>query len=142
MHANPSDDVLRHLLETATVIAVVGASSKPDRPSHGIMRKLQSVGYRVIPVNPNEVEVLGERAYPSLDRVPGPVDIVSVFRRAESVAPIAGQAVAIGAVALWLQTGIVSEEAAARAEAGGLIVVMDQCIGVTHTLLQVPPKAR
>ncbi len=132
---NPSDAELKQILTDATVIAMVGASSNPDKASHGIMRKLQSVGYRVIPVNPRETEILGERAYPSLIDVPERVDIVNVFRRAEETPGIADEAVTIGAKALWLQTGIVSEDAAARAAAGGLVVVMDACIGATHSLL-------
>jgi predicted CoA-binding protein len=139
-HANPSDAELKQLLTDATTIAMVGASSNPDKASHGIMQRLQSVGYRVIPVNPRETEVLGERSYPSLIDVPERIDIVDVFRRAEDTPGIADDAVTIGAKALWLQTGIVNEEAAARATAGGLIVVMDACIGATHSLLRVPPK--
>src|SRR5229473_2031187 len=119
-HQNPSDQELKQLLTDATVIAMVGASSNPEKASHGIMQKLQRAGYRVIPVNPREQEVLGERAYPSLKDIPDRIDIVDVFRRAEDTPPIADEAVAIGAKALWLQTGIVSEEAAARAKAGGL----------------------
>jgi predicted CoA-binding protein len=141
-HANPSDSELKQLLADATVIAMVGASSNPDKASHGIMRKLQSVGYRVIPVNPRETEILGERSYPSLLDVPERVDIVDVFRRAEDTPGIADEAVTIGAKALWLQTGIVNEDAAARAKAGGLIVVMDLCIGATHSLLRVPTKLK
>lgn len=140
MHVNPTDDVLRQLLSESRTVAMVGASSDPEKSSHGIMRKLQQVGYRVIPVNPRETEVLGEKAYPSLDDVPRPIDIVDVFRRAEDTPPIADQAVRIGARALWLQQGIVSEEAAARGKAGGLIVVMDACIATMHTLLKVPGK--
>jgi predicted CoA-binding protein len=139
-HANPSDAELKQLLTDATTIAMVGASSNPDKASHGIMQRLQSVGYRVIPVNPRETEVLGERSYPSLIDVPERIDIVDVFRRAEDAPGIADDAVTIGAKALWLQTGIVSEEAAARATAGGLMVVMDACIGATHSLLHVPSK--
>src|SRR3954467_14819284 len=139
-YANPPDTELKRLLTEATTIAMVGASSNPDKTSHGIMQKLQSVGYRVIPVNPRETEVLGERAYPSLLDVPERIDIVDVFRRAEDTPSIADEAVTIGAKALWLQTGIVSEDAAARAEKGGLVVVMDACIGATHSLLRVPPK--
>jgi predicted CoA-binding protein len=135
---NPPDDVLRTLLTEARTIAVVGASSKPHRPSNGIVQKLLSAGYRVIPVNPNETEVLGQKAYPSLESVPGKVDIVDVFRRAEDTPAIADSAVSIGARALWLQQGIANEQAAARAMAGGLTVVMDQCIGVTHTILGIP----
>src|SRR3954468_25028920 len=115
-HANPSDQQLKQLLTDATTIAMVGASSDPDKASHGIMRKLQHAGYRVIPVNPHETEILGERSYPSLLDVPGRIDIVDVFRRAEDTPAIADDAVTIGAKALWLQTGIVSDEAAARAK--------------------------
>ncbi len=139
-HANPSDAELKQLLTDATTIAIVGASSNPDKASHGIMQKLQSVGYRVIPVNPRETEILGERSFPSLIDVPERIDIVDVFRRAEDTPGIADEAVTIGAKALWLQTGIVSEDAAARASAGGLTVVMDACIGATHSLLRVPRK--
>src|SRR5438128_11656145 len=139
-HANPSDQQLRELLTNATTIAIVGASSNPDKDSYGIMQKLQRAGYRVIPVNPRETEILGERAYPSLIDVPERIDIVDVFRRAEDTPAIADDAVTIGAKALWLQTGIVSEDAAHRATAGGLIVVMDACIGATHAMLQVPLK--
>ncbi len=141
-HSNPSDAELKQLLTDATTIAMVGASSNPDKASHGIMQKLQSVGYRVIPVNPRETEILGERAYPSLVDVPERIDIVDVFRRAEDTPGIADEAVTIGAKALWLQTGIVSEDAAARAKAGGLMVVMDACIGAAHPLLRVPKKTR
>ena len=140
-HRNPSDDDLRRLLAGASTIAMVGASSNPDKASYGIMKKLQRVGYRVIPVNPHEAEVLGERSYPSLLDVPERVDIVDVFRRPEDTPAIADEAVKIGAKALWLQTGIVNEEAAARASAGGLAVVMDACIGASHSLLRIPPKA-
>jgi uncharacterized protein len=139
-HHNPPDDVLRQLLTSASTIAMVGASSNPDRPSNGIMRKLLSAGYRVIPVNPNETSVLGERAYASLADVPEPIDIVDVFRRAEFTPAIADEAVKIGAKALWLQSGVVNDEAAAKAEAGGLMAVMDACIGVMHSVLRVPRK--
>ena len=140
MHANPSDDDLRQLLTEAKTVAVVGASSNPERSSHGIMRKLQSAGYRVIPVNPNETELLGEKAYARLEDIPAPVDIVNVFRRPEHTPPIADSAVAIGARALWLQSGITHEDAAARATAGGLVVVMNACIGVMHSMLRVAKK--
>ena len=140
MHNNPSDTELKQLMEHATTIAVVGASSKPDRASYGIMRKLQSVGYHVIPVNPRETEVLGERAYGSLSEIPVPVDIVDVFRRSEYTPPIADEAVKIGAKVLWLQSGIENEEAARRARAGGLTVVMDSCLGTMHAVLRGPHK--
>jgi len=141
-HQNPSDSQLKTLLTNASTIAIVGASSNPDKASYGIMQKLQKVGYRVIPVNPRETEILGERSYPSLAEVPERIDIVDVFRRPEDTPAIADEAVKIGAKALWLQTGIASEEAAAKAEAGGLLAVMDACIGATHALLQVPPKPK
>jgi predicted CoA-binding protein len=139
-HRNPPDQDLTQLLTSAKTIAMVGASSKPDRSSHGIMRKLQQVGYHVIPVNPHETEVLGERAYPSLTEVPDRIDIVDVFRRAEYTPAIADEAVKAGAKALWLQQGIENEDAAARAAAGGLTVVMDACIGTMHSILRVPKK--
>ena len=141
-YVNPSDQETKALLTAATTIAMVGASSNPDKASHGIMRKLQRAGYRVIPVNPRETEVLGERAYASLVDVPERIDIVDVFRRPDDTPAIADEAVTIGAKALWLQTGISNEDAAARAKAGGLMVVMDACIGATHALLQIPPKTK
>jgi hypothetical protein len=121
---------------------MIGASSNPDKASYGIMQQLQKRGYHVIPINPRETEVLGERAYASLADVKEPIDIVDVFRRAEDTPAIADEAVEIGAKALWLQTGIVNDDAAARAEAGGLMAVMDACIAATHALLQVPPRER
>src|SRR5258708_1947053 len=139
-HANPSDDELKTLLTNATTIAMVGASSNPDKASYGIMQKLQKAGYKVIPVNPRETEILGERSYPSLIDVPERIDIVDVFRRAEDTPAIADDAVTIAANALWLQTGITSEAAAAGAKAGGLTAVMDLCTGATHSLLRIPPK--
>ena len=141
-HQNPSDQELTQLLTDATTIAMVGASSNPDKASYGIMQKLQRAGYRVIPVNPRESEILGEPSYPSLVDVPERIDIVDVFRRAEDTPGIANEAVTIGAKALWLQSGIASEDAAERATKGGLITVMDTCIGATHSLLRVPPKTR
>jgi predicted CoA-binding protein len=139
-HTNPSNDDLRQLLTSATTIAIVGASGNPDKASHGIMQKLQHAGYKVIPVNPKEPEILGERAYPSLLDIPEKIDIVDVFRRAEDTPSIADDAVKIGAKALWLQSGISNEDTATRGEAGGLQVVMDACIGATHSMLRVPPK--
>jgi len=140
-HRNPTTAEIRALLTEAKTIAMVGASSNPGKASHGIMQKLQRAGYHVIPVNPREKEVLGERAYASVADIPERVDIVDVFRRSEDTPPIADEAVKIGAKALWLQTGIVNDDAAARAKAGGLMVVMDACIGATHALLRIPSKA-
>jgi predicted CoA-binding protein len=138
---NPSNDELTRLLTDAAVIAMVGASSNPDRPSHHIMARLQRAGYRVIPVNPRETEVLGERAYESLADVPVKIDIVDVFRRPEDTPAIADEAVKVGARALWLQEGISNDDAAARAQAGGLRVVMNKCIGATHAALRIPAKS-
>jgi uncharacterized protein len=139
-HTNPSDDELRSLLTNAQTIAMVGASSNPDRASYGIMQKLQKVGYKVIPVNPRETEVLGEHSYPSLADVPGPIDIVDVFRRAEDTPEIADEAVKVHAKGIWLQTGIANDAAAERAERGGLLAVMDACIASTHSFLKIPKK--
>jgi predicted CoA-binding protein len=139
-HQNPSEDQLRKLLTDARTIAVVGASSSPDKPSHGIMKKLLAAGYRVIPVNPRETEVLGQKAFASLRDVAEKVDIVDVFRRAEETPSIADDAVAIGAKAIWLQSGISNDETARRAQAGGVMTIMDACIGVEHSLLRIPPR--
>src|SRR2546430_7652954 len=139
-HRNPTTEEIRSLLTSAKTVAMVGASSNPEKASHGIMQKLQRAGYHVVPVNPREKEVLGEKAYASLLDIPEHIDIVDVFRRSEDTPPIADEAVKIGAKALWLQTGIVNEDAAARAKAGGLTVAMDACIGATHAPLRIPPK--
>jgi predicted CoA-binding protein len=121
---------LRSLLGEAKVVAVVGISSKPFRPSHDVASYLQEHGYRIVPVNPNETEVLGERAYPTLLDIPRElrVDVVDVFRRAEHTPEVARDAVTIGARVLWLQEGIVNEEAARIAAEGGLDVIMGVCI--------------
>jgi predicted CoA-binding protein len=123
-------DELRSLLGEARVIAVVGISSKPWRPSHEVASYLQEHGYRIVPVNPNEAEVLGEQVYPTLRDIPEDVrvDVVDVFRRAEHTPDVARDAVAIGARVLWLQEGIVSDEAARIASEGGLDVIMGVCI--------------
>jgi predicted CoA-binding protein len=139
-HINPSNEDLKQLLVEANTIAMVGASSSPDKTSHEIMKRLLAAGYRVIPVNPRETEVLGQKAYPSLDAIAEPVDIVDVFRRSEDTPPIADEAAKIGAKALWLQIGVSNEETAERAKAAGLVVVMNKCIGATHLALGVPRK--
>jgi predicted CoA-binding protein len=113
-------------------IAVVGLSSDPSRPSYGVARYMQRQGYRIIPVNPNEDEVLGEQAYATLRDVPVPVDVVDVFRRSEYVPEVVDDAIAIGAPVLWLQQGVINPQAASRAQAAGLAVVMDRCIKVEH----------
>jgi predicted CoA-binding protein len=120
------------ILRRYHTIAVVGLSSDVTREAHGVARYMQEAGYRIIPVHPNETEVLGEKAYPDLASVPGPVEIVDVFRRAEFVPAIVDAAIAAGAKAIWLQEGIRHEEAAARARAAGLDVVQDSCIRSVH----------
>ena len=133
------DDVQR-ILETTKSIAVVGLSDKPDRDSYQVAAYLQRQGYRIIPVNPRMTEVLGEKAYPSLRDIPAPVDVVQIFRRSEDVPPIVEDAIAAGAKVVWMQSGIVNEEAAARAEAAGLKVVMDACMRATHRTLRSAGK--
>jgi predicted CoA-binding protein len=128
----PADAQIAELLRTAKVIAVVGLSSKKWRASYGVAEFLQSAGYRIIPVNPREKEVLGEKAYARLEDVPQKPDIVNVFRRSEAVPEIVESAIRIGAKAVWMQESVVHEEAAARARAAGLLVVQDTCILKEH----------
>ncbi|MGC9220260.1 MAG: CoA-binding protein [Solirubrobacteraceae bacterium] len=135
-------DVIARVVADAHTVAVVGLSANPSRASHSVAAYLQQHGYRVIPVNPNEVEVLGERSYPSLLDIGEPVDIVDVFRRPEVLVPIARDAVSIGARALWGQFGVVSLQAAQIAREGGLEVVMDRCLKVEHAHLSQRPSDR
>lgn len=128
---------IAELLTSARAIAVVGLSSRRARPSYSVSEYMQSAGYRIIPVNPQESEVLGEKAYPDLDSVPAPVDIVDIFRRAEYVPEIVEAAIRIGAKAVWMQEGVVHEEAAERARAAGLTVVMDRCILKEHRKMKL-----
>lgn len=132
----PEDDRLRELLGEWKTIAVVGLSSDFMKPSWRVASYLQAVGYRVIPVNPEETEVLGETAYPSLADVPEAIDLVDVFRRPEYTPDVAEQAVAVGAKAVWLQEGIVNDEARRIAEDAGLDVVMGLCIKTVHRWLR------
>lgn len=130
-------DILRRQLCDCKTIAVVGISSDPAKPSHYVPKYLQQHGYRIVPVNPRYQEVLGETCYPSLAAIPFPVDMVNVFRPAPDCPPVATDAAAIHARVLWLQLGIVSEEARRIAEAAGMTVVMDKCIKVEHARLGV-----
>jgi uncharacterized protein len=125
-------DAIGELLKSARVIAVVGLSSNPMRPSYGVAEYMKNAGYKIIPVNPNETEVLGERAVARLEDIREKVDIVDVFRRSEFVPEVAESAIAIGAKALWLQEGVIHEAAAKRARDAGLFVVMDKCILKEH----------
>ena len=136
MHRNPDNAGIRTLLENARTIAVVGLSDKPHRTSHAIARALQGYGYKIIPVNPNlSGPVLGEEPYATVEEIPHPVDIVDVFRRSAEVMPVARDAVAAGAQALWMQSGVINDEAAAFARDHGLTVVMDRCIKVERAIL-------
>jgi uncharacterized protein len=125
-------NTIPELLESSRTIAVVGISGKRFRPSHGVSEYMQRAGYRIVPVNPLETEVLGEKAWPDLDSIPERVDIVNIFRRSEFVPELVEAAIRIGARAVWMQEGVVHEEAARRAEAAGLAVVMDRCILKEH----------
>ena len=136
MHQNPGPEVIRGLLSGARTVAVVGLSDRPHRTSHAIARALQGFGFRIFPVNPNlEGPVLGEEPYGRVQEIPEGVDIVDVFRRSETVMPVAEDAVAAGAKALWMQSGVVNEPAASYAREHGLTVVMDRCIKVDYAYL-------
>jgi predicted CoA-binding protein len=130
--AKSGTDIILGLLKKYKTIAVVGLSSNPMRPSFGVTEYMHSVGYRIIPVNPNETEVLGEKSYARLEDVPEKIDIVNVFRRAEDVPPVVESAIRIGAKVVWMQQGIENEEAAEKARAAGLVVIEDACILVEH----------
>jgi hypothetical protein len=121
-----------NLLRSSRTIAVVGLSNRRSRPSHGVSEYMQSQGYKIIPVNPNEDEILGEKSLATLDDVREKVDIVDIFRRSESVPEIVDAAIRIGAKGIWMQEGVVHEEAAAKARQAGLEVVMDRCILKEH----------
>ena len=136
MHENPDGRGIRDLLDRARTVAVVGLSDRPYRTSHAIAAALQGYGYRIFPVNPNlGGPVLGEEPYGRVADIPATVDIVDVFRRSEKVMPVAEDAVAAGAKVLWLQSGVINEEAAAYAAEHGLTVVMDRCIKVDYASL-------
>jgi uncharacterized protein len=125
----------KQILQKYKTIAVVGLSSTPWRASYGVSEYMQNAGYRIIPVNPNETEVLGEKAYPTLEDVPAPFEIVDIFRRPEYVPDIVESAIRLNAKVIWMQLGVVHEAAAARARAAGLEVVMDRCILQDHSAL-------
>jgi predicted CoA-binding protein len=134
------DEDIAELLRNARTIAVVGASDRPDRPSYGVMRFLQEQGYRVLPVNPqiSETHVLGEFVWRELSEIGIPIDIVDIFRRSEMAGEAVDQAIFAGAKAVWMQLGVTDEEAAARAEAAGLKVVMDRCPKIEIARLGLP----
>jgi predicted CoA-binding protein len=125
-------DTITDLLRHSKTIAIVGLSSNPLRPSHEVASYLQRVGYQIIPVNPNESEILGQKSYPRLEDVPVPIDIVDVFRRPQYVPAIADSAIVVHAKCLWLQQGITHAQAAAKARAAGVLVIEDACLFVEH----------
>jgi len=126
------DELVERILEETETIAVVGMSSRRSRAGYYVPAYLQRQGYRIIPVNPYEEEILGEKVYPELEAVPEPVDLVLLFRRSDQVPPHVEEAIAIGADAVWMQSGIINEAAAQKARAAGLDVVMDRCMMVEH----------
>jgi hypothetical protein len=128
-------NIMEKIFEESKTIAVVGLSSNPSRPSYMVARYLQSQGYKIIPVNPNEKEIFGEKSYPDLVSVPDKIDIVDIFRRSEEVSPIVDQAIKIKAKVIWMQEGIVNEESAKKASEAGLTVIMDKCMYKEHSRL-------
>jgi uncharacterized protein len=130
--AHVAGDPTSEILKSSRVIAVVGLSSRRYRPSHGVAEYLQSVGYRIIPVNPAETEILGEKCYPRLEDIPEHVDIVDVFRRSEFVPEIVESAIRIAARGVWMQEGVIHVDAAERARKAGLFVIMNACILKEH----------
>ncbi|HKF06285.1 MAG TPA: CoA-binding protein [Candidatus Sulfotelmatobacter sp.] len=132
MASLPQSDPIKDLLQRSKTIAVVGLSSNPLRPSHGVSAYMQSHGYRIIPVNPNISECMGERAYPSLLDVRDKIDIVDVFRRSEFVEEVVDQAIQLKVPAIWMQEDVINENAAAKARQAGIFVVMDRCILKEH----------
>lgn len=128
-------ELTEEILKSCRTVAIVGLSTKEDRPSNRVAQYLQSKGYRIIPVNPGETEVLGEKSYPDLASIPEPVEVVDIFRKADDVPPVVDQAIKVGARAVWMQLGIVNEEAAEKARKAGLKVVMDRCMKIEHERL-------
>jgi predicted CoA-binding protein len=129
---NTGADPITEILKKCKTIAVVGLSSNPMRPSFGVTEYMQDAGYRIIPVNPNETEVLGEKSYARLEDVPEKIEIVDVFRRAEEVPEVVESAIRVGAKVVWMQLGVENEAAAESARAAGLVVIVDACILIEH----------
>jgi predicted CoA-binding protein len=130
--AQLNGDAIGEILKTYKTIAVVGLSSNPERPSYGVTEYMQKAGYRIIPVNPNECEVLGEKSYARLEDVPEKIEIVDIFRRPEDVPPVVESAIRTSAKVIWMQLGIENAEAAEKARAAGMTVVEDACMFVEH----------
>ncbi len=134
MFQNPSNNEIRDILTSAKTIAVVGLSDNPERESYAIAKEMQKRGYKIVPVNPNVTEVLGEQAYPSVTAIPHPVDVVNIFRRSEALPQVVQEAVQTSAPVIWAQQGIYNEEAAKIVKSAGKTMVMDRCIMVMHSL--------
>ncbi len=130
-----SDQALKEILLSIKTIATVGLSSNPEKDSYGVAQYLKNQGYHVIPINPTATEILSEKSYPDLESVPEKIDVVQVFRKPEDVPPVVESAVKVGAKVVWMQEGITNEEAAQKARAAGLQVVMDACMRETHKRL-------
>lgn len=135
MYMNPGDETIRRLLQESKTIAVVGLSDKPHRDSYQVAVYMQQNGYKIIPVNPRAKNVLGEQAYQNLLDINEQVDIVNIFRRSEEVLPVVGEALQLKPRAIWLQLGIVNEQAAEFARSAGVMFVMDKCIKIEHARL-------
>jgi predicted CoA-binding protein len=134
------EQTVRELLKTSNTIASVGLSSNPEKDSHWVVSYLKNNGYKIIPVNPTASEIMGEKSYASLSEIPEKVDIVQIFRKPEDVPPVVEEAIKMGAKVVWMQEGIVNEEAGQAAEEAGLFVVMDVCMRAAHQWLKIGPK--
>ena len=134
-----NDKEMKEILSSIKTIASVGVSSNPEKDSYGVAAYLQEQGYQLIPVNPTAPEILGQKSYPDLESVPVKIDVVQVFRKLEDVPPVVEEAIKVGAKVVWMQEGIVNEEAAKRAREAGMRVVMDACMRATHRRL-IGPK--
>jgi hypothetical protein len=129
---NPPSEKIKAILEKYKTVAIVGLSPKPERDSHKVGKYLKDHGYRIVPVNPGQKEILGEKCYPNLKAVPFPIDIVDIFRRPEAIPPVVDDAIEVGAEVVWMQLGIVHNQAADMARRAGLEVVMNKCIKIEH----------
>ena len=136
-----NDKEMKEILLSARTIASVGLSSNQEKESYWIVSYLKDQGYRILPVNPTATEILGEKAYPDLSSIPEKVDVVQVFRKPEDVPPVVDEAIKIGAKVVWMQEGVRHEEAAQKARAAGLQVIMDACMRATHRRLMIGPKS-